>query len=447
MRLTVVLLTALAAAVAGAITRAGQLADPAGLTAWYTLCWALFAAAAWSLRRVPARRTAVLVIAGGLAVGATGLLDGPRTSTDSYRYAWDGRVQAAGVSPYNHPPADPALAGLRDEWLFPDRSACSQTYLSWLPEGGCTRINRPTVPTIYPPVAEAYFLAVHTLSPDGSRHKPLQFGGLLLAMATTLLLLRTAGPRAACLWAWCPAVPVEAVNNAHADVLAVLLAVAGIVVVARRRVAGGALLGAAVAAKFLPALLLPGVLSRVRRPRDALAVLVPAGAVVAAAYLPYLLASKASVFGYLVGYTAEEGYQDASDGRYFLVRWLLPDAWAPPVVVGAMVCVAAYTMIKGDPERPWTGALTVTGTAFLLLTPGYSWYALLVVALVALDGRWEWLGVAAAGAAAYVTDLGTAAYAAAALLVAVVTWCRVLARGVDHRRAETADAGGRESHT
>ncbi|GAB1818201.1 glycosyltransferase 87 family protein [Herbidospora sp. RD11066] len=418
MRLAIVLLTGLVAALTVAITRAGQLADPAGLIAWYALCWALFAAAAWSLRRVPARHAAMLVIAGGLAVGATGLLDVPRTSTDSYRYVWDGRVQAAGISPYDHPPADPALSGLRDTWLFPDGPVCSQTYLSWLQEGGCTRINRPRVPTIYPPVSEAYFLAVHALSPGGARHKPLQVGGLLLAMATTLLLVRVAGARGASLWAWCPAVPVEAVNNAHADMLAVLLAVAGLAVVARRRAAGGALLGAAIAAKFLPALLLPGALSGVRRPREALTILVPAGVVVAVAYLPYLLASKASVFGYLTGYTAEEGYQDADNGRFALVRWLVPDAWALPVVVVVMGCVVTYTIMKGDPERPWSGALTVTGTAFLLLTPGYSWYALLLVALVALDGRWEWLGVAAAGAVAYVTGLGTIAYAVAAIMVA-----------------------------
>ncbi|MGW3042190.1 hypothetical protein ACWC9T_19650 [Kitasatospora sp. NPDC001159] len=31
------------------------------------------------------------------------------------------------------------------------------------------------------------------------------------------------------------------------------------------------------------------------------------------------------------------------------------------------------------------------------MTPSFSWYGLLVVALVALDGRWEWLAVPAAG--------------------------------------------------
>jgi hypothetical protein len=37
----------------------------------------------------------------------------------------------------------------------------------------------------------------------------------------------------------------------------------------------------------------------------------------------------------------------------------------------------------------------------LLLSPRYPWYSLLVIALVALDGRWEWLTVTLAGTTLY----------------------------------------------
>ncbi|MBI0301448.1 hypothetical protein JBE04_45205, partial [Streptomyces sp. PRKS01-29] len=97
---------------------------PGVLSRWYALAWALFAAAAWTVRRLGARQAAVFVLAGSAAVAATGLLAPPRTSTDAYRYAWDGRVQAAGISPYDHAPEDPALASLRDRWLFPRGPAC-----------------------------------------------------------------------------------------------------------------------------------------------------------------------------------------------------------------------------------------------------------------------------------------------------------------------------------
>ncbi|MCZ4103870.1 hypothetical protein O3W51_48370, partial [Streptomyces sp. H39-C1] len=35
-------------------------------------------------------------------------------------------------------------------------------------------------------------------------------------------------------------------------------------------------------------------------------------------------------------------------------------------------------------------------------SPSYYWYALLVIALVALDGRWEWLAVPLAGTVLYI---------------------------------------------
>ncbi|MFJ6719269.1 glycosyltransferase family 87 protein [Streptomyces sp. NPDC091259] len=406
---TVLLLAALTAVVVPAVRDEGYVTDPTTLTWWYAAAWALFGAAVWSLRGVPRRLVAPLVSAGALAVALAGLAGPPLTSTDSFRYAWDGRVQAAGISPYDHAPADPALRGLRDDWLFPrGGSACAGPGRVAVEPGVCTRINRPTVHTIYPPVAEGYFALVHVLSPAGVRHKALQVGGALTALAVTgaLLLVRGragADPRTVAYWSWCPAVAVEAVNNAHVDGLAVLLSVAALGVVARNRVAGGALFGLAVAAKLLPAVLLPGALAGVRRWRDAAALLLPTAAVVVLAYLPYVLVSRSSVFGYLGGYAQEEGYRDpGAGGRYALLRLVLPASWAVPAVALGMAAVVAYVWWRGDPLRPWSGALTVTGTAFLLMTPGYSWYALLLVALVALDGRAEWLGVAVAGAAAYV---------------------------------------------
>ncbi|MFB6625035.1 glycosyltransferase family 87 protein [Streptomyces sp. NPDC056374] len=444
---TVLLLAALTVALA--LLLCGD-ALGVGFLAGYAGCWALFAAAAVSLRRVPARAVVPLILAGAVAVTATGLVAAPRTSTDSYRYAWDGRVQAAGISPYDHAPADAALSPLRDAWLFPDPAACAHGRdLFPLAHDACTRINRPTVHTIYPPVAEGWFLLVHAVGPADARHKALQTGAAALSLAVTCLLVaflrRQGDPRRAALWAWCPAVPVEAVNNAHADVLAVLFSVAALAVVSRRRVTGGVLLGLAIATKLLPAVLLPGALAGARRPRTILAVVAPATTVVGMLYLPYVLLSDGSVLGYLGGYAQEEGYDDAgAGGRYALLRLVLPDAWALPAALLVTAAVSLAVWWHGDAERPWRGALFTTGTAFLLLTPGYSWYALLLVALVALDGRWEWLGIALAGAVAYVAGpvIGaawvTGAYGAAALAAGAGWWAR---RRGDRPAAEWDDDG------
>ncbi|WP_405421386.1 glycosyltransferase 87 family protein [Streptomyces erythrochromogenes] len=443
---TTVAVAALTSVLALTVVYGDYFGDAVGLFGRYAVCWVLFGVALLALRRVAPRRLAWLIVAGAVAVTVTGLLGPPRTSTDSYRYAWDGRVQSAGASPYDHTPQDPALAALRDAWLFPTGAACGGPDLAPVPPADgtrlCTRINRPAVHTIYPPVAEAYFLAVDRLSPTGARHKPLQIGAALISLGVTgalLLILRRHGEdlRKAAYWAWCPAVPLEAVNNAHIDVLGVLLAVAGLGLVASRalprRAAGGALIGAAIAAKLMPAVILPGALSGVRRIRDAVAVLLPAAAFVVLTYLPYVLLSHGSVFGYLGGYVEEEGYDDPSAGsRYSLLRLVLPDSWAFPVLVAVVAAVSVYVMRRGDPRRPWSGALLVTGWSFVLLTPGYSWYALLLIALVALDGRWEWLGVPLAGAAVYVLaptlhfqpSLSNIAYGTAAALVLVMSRVR-----------------------
>jgi hypothetical protein len=410
--ITAVLLAALTAVTVATVRVGGDLGAPGHLLAWYGVDWALFAAAVWAVWKVPRRAAVVLVLVGGVALAAAALSVPPRTSDDMYRYAWDGRVQAAGISPYAYPPAAPELARLRDPWLFPTGTKCQGWNLHSAPGDVCTHINRPTVHTIYPPVAEGWYLGVHALSPAGSRHKPFQVAGALLAVATTgalLLVLRRRGdPRRAALWAWCPAVAFGAVNDAHVDTLGVLFMV--LAFAARPGVRRGALLGASIAVKLLPALALPGALSGVlapgRRWRDRLAeavrVLVPAVLVIALAYLPYVLVSGTGVIGYLPGYLHEEGYDAGSVGRFALLRLVLPDAWAGPVAVALIVLAALYVLRRGDPQLPWRGALLVTGTALIVTSPGYYWYALLVVALVCLDGRWEWLAVPAAGMVLYI---------------------------------------------
>ena len=410
--ITAVLLAALTAVTVATLRVGGDLGAPGHLLAWYGVGWALFAAAVWAVRKVPRRAAVALVLTGAVALCAAALSTPPRTSDDMYRYAWDGRVQAAGISPYAYSPAAPELARLRDPWLFPTSTACRSWNLHSAPQGVCTHINRPTVHTIYPPVAEGWYLAVHAVSPPGSRHKPFQVAGALLALATTgalLLMLRRRGdPWRAALWAWCPAVAFGAVNDAHVDTLGVLFMVLAFAV--GPGVRRGALLGAGIAVKLLPALALPGALSGLLAPgrrwrdrlTDAARVLLPAALVVALAYLPYVAVSGTGVIGYLPGYLHEEGYDAGSVGRFALLRLVLPDAWAGPVAVALIVLAALYVLWRGDPRQPWRGALLVTGTALLVTSPGYYWYALLVVALVCLDGRWEWLAVPAAGMVLYI---------------------------------------------
>jgi hypothetical protein len=393
-----------------------------------------FAYAAWLLRGISGRWSVALILFGGIALQVAAISAPPRQSDDMYRYIWDGRVQAAGIDPYAYVPAAPQLTGLRNEFLWPTGHCIGHRIPPepTLPVvAGCTRINRPTVPTIYPPVAEAYFFGVYKLSPAGSGTTPMQAAAGACAILITVLLLYTLRSmrrdfRTAAYWAWCPTVALEVGNNAHVDVLAVGLAAAALVILAkaghmRRTVFGGVLLGLAIATKVTPVLVVPAVLRR----RWAAVGAALAGAV-AVVYLPHVLAVGSKVLGYMPGYLQENGY---SNGARFAIIGLAVSGRVAILTAVALLAVAGLAVLRfSDPDQPWRGALVMTGAALAVTTPSMQWYPLLLVMLVALDGRAEWLAFAAGAYVAAESQMGrfsvpdprAAGYALAAFFVAVV---------------------------
>jgi hypothetical protein len=391
--------------------------DPARLRPLPLLigAWIAFIAAAWLLRKVPRRAAVALILLGGIAIQAVAVSAPPKNSSDLYRYIWDGRVQAAGVDPYQYVPAATQLTGLRNEFLFyPKGQYCVRpSYVSSHPAAeltaGCTMINRPAVPTIYPPVAEAYFLGVYYLHPADDSSTPIQAATALAAVLTTGLLLFGLGRlgrdiRMAALWSWCPTVALEAGNSAHVDVVAVGITAAALLVLAtarttRRTILGGILLGLAIATKLTPALTVPALLRR----RWA-TVAVSAGSAFALVYLPHVLAVGSKVIGFLPGYLQQEHY--ASGTRYGIIGLFITGPLASAVALLILAAVAFAVLQFSPSDRPWQGALMMTAAALAVATPHYQWYSLLLVMLVALDGRPEWLAFAAGGYYAAEPSLG-----------------------------------------
>ena len=408
--------------------------------------WVAFLVAAWLLRTVPLRVAVPLILLGGIAVQLAAVSAPPQNSNDLYRYIWDGRVQAAGIDPYQYVPAARQLAGLRDELLWhPGAEYCvSGADVREHPAAdlaaGCTAINRPTVPTIYPPVAEAYFLGVRYLPEADDSTTPIQAATALVAVLVTVLLL--AGLRAlgrdvrmAALWSWCPTVALEAGNSAHVDVVAVGIAAAALCVLATARgrrgtVLGGVLLGLAIATKLIPALTLPAVLARggaVPRPGGRPPGIPPllggnlspqtpsappgwatvsaaVGGAFVAVYVPHVIAVGAKVIGFLPGYLHQEGY--TSGTRFGIIGMFATGRAAIAVAALVMAVVALAVLRFSDPLQPWRGAVVMTAAALAVATPHYQWYSLLLVMLVALDGRPEWLAFAAGGYYAAEPGLG-----------------------------------------
>src|SRR5207302_3291235 len=124
--------------------------------------------------RLPRHRALALIFATGMALRLAALSGPPNTSDDLFRYSWDGRVQAAGIDPYAHPPDSPQLARVKESWLWPDGRGCAEL----MRPPGCTRINRPDKRTIYPPVAEAWFAAIYRVTGISEHHKTWQVTGV-----------------------------------------------------------------------------------------------------------------------------------------------------------------------------------------------------------------------------------------------------------------------------
>jgi alpha-1,2-mannosyltransferase len=374
------------------------------------LSWLILIAAVRALRRVPRRRVGVLIMAGALLLGCAAVSGPPRTSNDAARYAWDGIVQKSGTSPYAYVPVDETLAAVRPVWLFrpgvaaPDgKTVCpaelfgtDSVAATGYPSGGplCTAVNRPQVPTIYPPGAEIYFFTVRAAVPDSLGYLAFQLAGFLISAAVTLMLLtilakmrRPLQPAAA--WAWSPLVQLEAVNNAHLDVLAgALVLAAGMLLVKDKPLRSGAAFGAAVATKLIPMIAAPALLFR--RPA---AFIASAAAAFAGLYGPYVLAAGTGVLGFLPGYLQEEGYGQAGGARFGLAQLVSAGVW--PMVLSAAALAAAAVIVwrTTDAANMWHRQATMMGLTLLIVSPSYPWYALMLLPFIVLAGRWEYVAV------------------------------------------------------
>ncbi len=189
-------------------------------------------------RSLPHTGLFVVVVAFALRVSV--LMTPPTLSDDIYRYVWEGRVIAAGQSPYAFAPSSPELAPLRDAAIHP-------------------RVNHPELRTIYPPLAQAGFALVATLSPTVLAMK---LWILLHDLALVCVLVRWCQKRsgsalAAVAYAWNPLIVAEYAGSGHHDPTALLWLILAFYWNERRPLASAFALSAAVMVKLLPIVALP----------------------------------------------------------------------------------------------------------------------------------------------------------------------------------------------
>jgi alpha-1,2-mannosyltransferase len=414
------------------------------------ISWLLLIAAVRFLPHVPRRGVGAVVLAGTVLLGLVAVGAPPRTSNDAARYGWDGIVQKAGISPYAYVPVDETLSSLRPTWLFVSgssgtdgRPVCAKDLFgtesvaaSGYPSGDplCTAINRPHVPTVYPPAAEIYFLAVRAAAPDTAGYLPFQLAGLLISVVLALMLLRALARRGlplhlAAVWGWSPFVQLEAVNNAHVDILGgALVLAAGMLLAGGRPLRSGAALGAAVATKLIPAIAAPALLFR----RPARFIAAALGTFVLL-YVPYLAVAGAGVLGFLPGYLREEGYSQSGGIRFGLAQLVSAGPWPPVLSAAALAVVALAVLRRTRAGNVWDQQTVMIGLTLLIVSPNYPWYALMLLPFIVLSQRWEYLGVVLAldviymvpPVAPYSEVINQGVLLAAVVAVAAGAWLRL----------------------
>src|SRR5205085_4712507 len=342
-----------------------------------------------------------LIIVFALALRGTLVPQLPYLSTDAYRYAWDGHVQAHGVNPYRFAPSSPPLEALRDPNHFPN---VARIY---------PNINRPNLPTPYPPGAELIYLLIDWLQPlrvTAFKAAAMGFDALTILALMWALGRSRLDPARAILFAWHPLPIWEGAHSGHIEAaFMMLLALALWAWAGRRHWLTGMLLGLAAGVKYYPALVLPAFLRagdndgdssprppnepdgaplKVRLMRAARAVLfnranrVLLGAfalTLGGVYLPYVL-TGATGFGALGNEFSEEGFT-GTGARYFALDVIHKVVALPAnvfLITAALLFagLGAWWAVRAKPDvvAVARGAATLIGAYWLLTSPRYAWY-------------------------------------------------------------------------
>ena len=311
----------------------------------------------------------------------------PSLSDDSYRYVWDGLVQAQEVNPYRFTPGDSALIALHDEPVF-------------------DLLNSPDYFTVYPPVSQFVF-AFGTRFYDGGwlrSYYAIKLVFVLVELLAVLLLARMVPPRWLILYAWNPLVLLETAGQAHTESLLLLLLV---LVVWWAKAGRGALASVALAGagwvKLFPFVLFPFLWRRFRWqavwPGAAVAAILALP--YAASYVPANVGSSLDLYARLFEFNA---------GLYFGIKKvflvLTGEDWSKQIGPALrVVFLAGLPVIYALDARfkwPLARAFLVTIAFYIVVsTTVHPWYllSLLLLAVLLERASWHWycLGLASIG--------------------------------------------------
>jgi alpha-1,6-mannosyltransferase len=295
-----------------------------GTSGWSVV---LYVAAAWLILTQPFDRfTFPIILAVAITCRLVTLFPDPYLSSDVYRYAWDGVVQHAHISPFRYVPGDPALTFLRapNQDLFDNIN------------------RRDYAHTIYPPAAQFLFYIVTFINPTVTFMKMAMVLFEGLTMYALVQLLGELGIRReqTLLYAWCPLLIWEIAGSGHLDSSAMaFIALALLARYRRQAIATGIFLAIAILIKLYPLVLLPALYRRGEYKMPA-----TVAALIAFGYACYSSVGM-RVFGFLGGYVKEEGMDTGA--RYFLLEFTqhLPGFHTLPATAFLIFCGLVFAAL------------------------------------------------------------------------------------------------------
>jgi hypothetical protein len=307
----------------------------------------------------------------------------PTLSDDMYRYVWDGRVQARGLSPYQYPPKADEVARLHKG---------DQTIWRY--------INRKEAVTVYPPGAQISYAAIWRIVGDSVTGFKAAF--VITEFVGAVLLMRLLqhfgqSPERILIYLWSPLLIYEVAHAGHVDGLMLPFLIAAFWARANDRYWKlGLFLGAATMIKLFPILLLPALLpipkiSEVSRNfrslKPSLRTLLAFTAIIIACYGVYIF-REASPIGFLPNYFKENFNLGLAQLLFELADVL---QWSKAALVnfvtfGGMAVIGLGCLIKpaASPRVALARCIWLIGWFTLFTQNLFSWYLLWLLPLIVI---------------------------------------------------------------
>lgn len=332
---------------------------------------------------------------------------------DFYRYIWDGQVSLQGISPYRHTPesilqfsgeyGSDSVSQHQELVSLRHLTASHSTHRQIL-----SRVNYPSVPTIYPPVAQGVFAVVQTLVPwsvQGLKAVMLFFDMLCVWLIVILLKRLALDPSRVLIYAWSPLILKEFANSGHMDTIA-LAAVIGsvLLLLSRRPVAAAISLAIGVGSKYYPLVLVPFMAGHIwqhNKERALPAALAFIGTL-AVCFGPFMLYDRWQLFGGLDIYAHT---WQLNAGLFGIIEWAVTMWAGENIILTRAVVTSLFFMTLAatiwwlrrlDSTQKLSMAVFLASAAAFIFSPVQApWYLSWVVPWLCLHPSRAWLWLTA----------------------------------------------------